>query len=57
MGVHIMNYRARIVGGNLEITSEPGDGTVVTCTLPHAADGRAGDGDHASEPSAEEQAA
>ena len=57
MGVHIMNYRARIVGGNLEITSEPGEGTVVTCTLPHAADGRARGGEHASERDAEGQAA
>ena len=38
MGVHIMNYRARIVGGTLEISSELGDGTVVTCTVPRTAD-------------------
>jgi two-component system sensor kinase FixL len=38
MGVHIMNYRARIIGGTLEISSELGDGTVVTCTLPRTAD-------------------
>ena len=36
MGVHIMNYRARIIGGTLEITSSVGDGTVVTCTLPRS---------------------
>jgi PAS domain S-box-containing protein len=35
MGVHIMNYRARIIGGSLDIHSEPGEGTVVTCTVPH----------------------
>jgi two-component system, LuxR family, sensor kinase FixL len=34
MGVHIMNYRARIIGGTLEISSTPDGGTTVTCTLP-----------------------
>ena len=34
MGVRIMNYRARIVGGTLDINSALGEGTVVTCTLP-----------------------
>lgn len=34
MGVHIMNYRARIIGGTLDLHSTVGDGTVVTCTLP-----------------------
>ncbi|MFB6098963.1 MAG: PAS domain S-box protein [Salinibacter sp.] len=38
MGVNIMNYRARIIGGTLEISSELGTGTVVTCTVPHTAD-------------------
>jgi PAS domain S-box-containing protein len=33
-GVHIMNYRARIIGGTLDINSALGEGTVVTCTLP-----------------------
>jgi two-component system sensor kinase FixL len=37
MGVHIMNYRARIIGATLEISSELGDGTVVTCTVPQTA--------------------
>jgi PAS domain S-box-containing protein len=36
MGVHIMNYRARIIGGTLELSSDVGEGTVVTCTLPRA---------------------
>jgi len=36
MGVHIMNYRARIIGGTLEITSSIGEGTIVTCTLPRS---------------------
>jgi PAS domain S-box-containing protein len=34
MGVHIMNYRARIIGGTLDIGSDLGEGTVVTCTVP-----------------------
>jgi PAS domain S-box-containing protein len=38
MGIHIMNYRARIIGGTLETNSELGAGTVITCTLPKAAD-------------------
>lgn len=37
MGVRIMNYRARIIGGTLEISSALGEGTVVTCTLPRTA--------------------
>jgi PAS domain S-box-containing protein len=37
-GVHIMNYRARIIGGMLDISSNLGEGTVVTCTLPRSMD-------------------
>ena len=37
MGVHIMNYRARIIGGTLDLSSAIGEGTVVTCTLPRRA--------------------
>ena len=37
-GLHIMNYRARIIGGMLDINSNPGEGTVVTCTLPRSMD-------------------
>jgi two-component system CheB/CheR fusion protein len=37
MGVNIMNYRARIIGGTLDIQSSPGEGTTVTCTLPRTA--------------------
>jgi len=37
MGVRIMNYRARIIGGTLDISSNLGDGTTVTCTLPRTA--------------------
>jgi PAS domain S-box-containing protein len=34
MGVRIMNYRARIIGGSLDVSSTLGEGTVVTCTVP-----------------------
>ena len=37
MGLHIMNHRARIIGGRLEISSVPDGGTTVTCTLPRTA--------------------
>jgi signal transduction histidine kinase len=33
MGLHIMDYRARSIGGNLNVTSEP-NGTTVVCRLP-----------------------
>ena len=33
MGVHIMNYRAKMIGGNLEITPNYDGGTTVTCTV------------------------
>ncbi len=57
MGVHIMNYRARIIGGTLEISSMPSRGTTVTCTLPgganpdtHGASGNGASGSRATEP-------
>ena len=34
MGVRIMHYRARIIGGALEIRLGPNGGTVVTCSVP-----------------------
>ena len=34
MGVRIMNYRARIIGGTLDLNSTLGEGTIVTCMLP-----------------------
>jgi signal transduction histidine kinase len=34
MGVRIMHYRARVIGGALEIRPGPDGGTVVTCTVP-----------------------
>jgi signal transduction histidine kinase len=47
MGMRIMNYRARIIGGTLDVNSTLGDGTVITCTLPRTAypaeDAAAGD--------------
>ncbi len=45
MGMRIMNYRARIIGGALEVTSRPGTGTTITCTIPLTA--YATDGDEA----------
>lgn len=44
MGLEIMRYRARLVGGELEIATLPGGGTVVACTLEAAGQGRAGQG-------------
>lgn len=38
MGVNIMSYRARIIGGTLDISSSPGEGTTVTFTLPRRSD-------------------
>ncbi len=34
MGLRIMNYRANTIGATFEINGIPGEGTVVTCTLP-----------------------
>lgn len=34
MGLHLMNYRARIVGGSLEVQRVPTGGTLVTCLFP-----------------------
>ena len=34
MGLHIMNYRAGMIGGVLEIHPDPDKGTVVTCIFP-----------------------
>ncbi len=35
MGLHIMGYRAGMIGGSLEVTREPnGTGTVVKCSFP-----------------------
>lgn len=34
MGLHLMNYRARIVGGSLEVQRVASSGTMVTCLFP-----------------------
>ena len=34
MGINIMRYRARIIGGTLDIRSIPGEGVTVMCTIP-----------------------
>ena len=31
MGLRIMDYRARVIGATLEVTSRPGDGTTISC--------------------------
>lgn len=36
MGLHVMNYRARTVGGSLEIARAADGGTIVTCAIPRA---------------------
>jgi signal transduction histidine kinase len=34
MGLHLMNYRARMVGGSLEVQRVSTGGTMVTCLFP-----------------------
>jgi signal transduction histidine kinase len=34
MGLHIMNYRAGMIGGTLEVVPDPIQGTTVTCAFP-----------------------
>ncbi|HVU38827.1 MAG TPA: PAS domain-containing protein [Opitutales bacterium] len=33
MGLHVMRYRADLIGAELDLTSTPGKGTCITCTL------------------------
>jgi signal transduction histidine kinase len=40
MGLRIMKYRATRLGATLDIQSEPGHGTVVTCSFVCASDKR-----------------
>jgi hypothetical protein len=35
MGLRIMNFRARTIGGTLDIRANGNSGTIVTCTVPH----------------------
>jgi signal transduction histidine kinase len=35
MGLHSMRYRARALGGNLKIDSNPSEGTIVSCEIPN----------------------
>ena len=41
MGLHIMNYRAQLMGGRLKIDSPKGGGTCVSCYLPTTRQGQA----------------
>ena len=34
LGLHIMSYRAKAIGGDLDVRKRRGGGTRVTCTLP-----------------------
>lgn len=34
LGVRIMQFRARLIGGNLEISDVPDKGAIITCTIP-----------------------
>jgi signal transduction histidine kinase len=36
VGLHIMNYRAGMIGGNLEVRRDQPRGTTVTCRFPMA---------------------
>jgi PAS domain S-box-containing protein len=35
LGLSMMRYRARMIGGDLKITSAAGQGTRITCEMPH----------------------
>jgi signal transduction histidine kinase len=37
MGLHIMGYRAKMIGGTLEVSPRRAGGTVVSCCFPAAA--------------------
>lgn len=34
LGVRIMQFRARLIGGNLEVSDIPDKGAIITCTIP-----------------------
>jgi len=46
MGMRIMNYRAKMIGGSLDVQSHKADGTVVVCLFP-IRNRQTGDGDGA----------
>lgn len=35
LGLHILNYRANLLGGSIRVDSNPGVGTTVTCRIPN----------------------
>lgn len=35
MGLRLMRHRAELIGGQLKVTSRPGSGTTIQCTLPY----------------------
>ncbi len=35
MGLNSMKYRARVLGGELTIDSNPGEGTILSCDIPN----------------------
>lgn len=39
MGMHIMRYRAQVLGGTLTIRPAPGGGSVVRCSVPRPSEG------------------
>jgi nitrate/nitrite-specific signal transduction histidine kinase len=45
MGLKIMDYRARLINGRLDVANNPGGGVSVTCTFnqppPHPGEGDA----------------
>ncbi|MCE5274272.1 MAG: PAS domain S-box protein [Deltaproteobacteria bacterium] len=44
MGIRIMHYRARMIGASLKVESDPGGGTLVTCTFSLGKEGGNGHG-------------
>jgi signal transduction histidine kinase len=42
MGLHIMSYRAGMIGGRLDVQPSPPHGTCVTCMFPMASAGSKG---------------
>lgn len=46
IGLHTMGYRARAIGGSLEVAAQPGRGVVVTCVFPLPSGGQPPEGAH-----------